>query len=42
MDGVIVDRAIYRDGRRTDGPADLSDALAEARAEGDASLGRAV
>ncbi|MFI6082247.1 magnesium and cobalt transport protein CorA [Streptomyces sp. NPDC051217] len=38
MDGVIVDRAIYRDGRRTDGPADLSDALAEARAEGDAFL----
>ncbi|GGK17701.1 magnesium transport protein CorA [Streptomyces camponoticapitis] len=35
---MIVDRAIYRDGRRTDGPADLSDALAEARAEGDAFL----
>ncbi|MGW8455108.1 magnesium and cobalt transport protein CorA [Streptomyces niveus] len=38
MHGVIVDRAIYRDGRRTDGPADLSDALAEARAEGNAFL----
>lgn len=38
MPGVIVDRAIYRDGRRTDGPADLSDALAEARAHGDAFL----
>ncbi|WP_405800496.1 magnesium and cobalt transport protein CorA [Streptomyces sp. NBC_01506] len=38
MPGVIVDSAIYRDGRRTDGPADLSDALAEARAEGDAFL----
>ncbi|MFD3524111.1 magnesium and cobalt transport protein CorA [Streptomyces sp. NPDC058653] len=38
MDGVIVDRAIYRAGRRTDGPEDLSDALAEARSEGDAFL----
>ncbi|MEU0950975.1 magnesium and cobalt transport protein CorA [Streptomyces niveus] len=38
MSGVIVDSAIYRDGRRTDGPADLSDALAEARAEGNAFL----
>ncbi|MER7534357.1 magnesium and cobalt transport protein CorA [Streptomyces sp. NPDC097704] len=38
MRRVIVDSAIYRDGRRTDGPADLSDALAEARATGDAFL----
>ncbi|MFB6817685.1 magnesium/cobalt transporter CorA [Streptomyces sp. NPDC056347] len=38
MRAVIVDSAIYRDGRRTDGPADLSDALAEARATGDAFL----
>ncbi|MFI6336502.1 magnesium/cobalt transporter CorA [Streptomyces sp. NPDC050535] len=35
---MIVDSAIYRDGRRTEGPDDLSDALAEARAEGDAFL----
>jgi len=35
---VIVDSAIYRDGRRTDGPADLSDALDQARATGDAFL----
>lgn len=35
---VIVDCAIYRDGRRTDGPADFSDALDEARASGDAFL----
>jgi magnesium transporter len=28
---VIVDCAIYRDGRRTKGPADLSDALAQCR-----------
>ncbi|MGW6567694.1 magnesium/cobalt transporter CorA [Streptomyces sp. NPDC054975] len=35
---MIVDSAIYRDGRRTAGPADLSDALAEARASGDAFL----
>lgn len=35
---MIVDSAIYRDGRRTDGPADLSDALDEARATGDAFL----
>ena len=33
---VIVDCAIYRDGHRTEGPDDLSDALAEARAAGDA------
>lgn len=38
MRAVIVDCAIYRDGRRTDGPADLSDALEEARATGDAFL----
>ncbi|MFJ3902697.1 magnesium and cobalt transport protein CorA [Streptomyces sp. NPDC090025] len=38
MRPVIVDSAIYRDGRRTEGPADLSDALAEARATGDAFL----
>lgn len=35
---VIVDSAIYRDGHRTEGPDDLSDALAEARAAGDAFL----
>ncbi|MBW5482959.1 magnesium/cobalt transporter CorA [Streptomyces bambusae] len=35
---VMVDCAMYRDGRRTDGPADLSDALAEARADGDTFL----
>ncbi|WP_406865262.1 magnesium/cobalt transporter CorA [Streptomyces sp. HUAS MG47] len=38
MRGVIVDSAIYRGGRRTEGPADLSDALDEARATGDAFL----
>ncbi|MFF5446638.1 magnesium and cobalt transport protein CorA [Streptomyces sp. NPDC012888] len=38
MRGVIVDCAIYRDGRRTEGPADFSDALDEARAAGDAFL----
>ncbi|RSS75556.1 magnesium/cobalt transporter CorA [Streptomyces sp. WAC06614] len=38
MRRVIVDCAIYRDGRRTQGPADFSDALAEARATGDAFL----
>ncbi|GAA2943438.1 MULTISPECIES: magnesium/cobalt transporter CorA [Streptomycetaceae] len=32
---MIVDCGIYRDGRRTDGPADFSDALEEARAAGD-------
>jgi hypothetical protein len=31
---VIVDCAIYRHGHRTEGPEDLSDALAEARAAG--------
>jgi magnesium transporter len=35
---VIVDCAIYRNGHRTDGSADFSDALAQARAEGDAFL----
>ncbi|MFI5755864.1 magnesium and cobalt transport protein CorA [Streptomyces sp. NPDC051569] len=38
MPAVIVDCAIYRDGRRTDGPADFSDALDEARAHGDSFL----
>nr|WP_306336192.1 magnesium/cobalt transporter CorA [Streptomyces sp. KL118A] len=33
---VIVDCAIYRDGRRTEGPEDFSDALDEARVAGDA------
>lgn len=33
---MIVDCAIYRDGRRTEGPADFSDALDAARATGDA------
>ncbi|MFI9204531.1 magnesium/cobalt transporter CorA [Streptomyces sp. NPDC053048] len=36
MPGVIVDCAIYRDGRRTDGPVDFSDALDAARAAGNA------
>ncbi|MEU5433375.1 magnesium and cobalt transport protein CorA [Streptomyces sp. NPDC020719] len=36
MRAVIVDCAIYRDGRRTEGPPDYSDALEEARAAGDA------
>ncbi|MFF4589433.1 magnesium/cobalt transporter CorA [Streptomyces sp. NPDC001388] len=31
---MIVDCAVYRDGHRTDGPQDLSDALDEARAAG--------
>ncbi|MFF8259519.1 magnesium and cobalt transport protein CorA [Streptomyces virginiae] len=35
---VIVDCAIYRDGRRAKGPEDFSDALDEARASGDAFL----
>ncbi|WP_405782136.1 magnesium/cobalt transporter CorA [Streptomyces sp. NBC_00859] len=38
MRAVIVDCAIYRDGRRVEGPSDLSDALAEARADGNAFL----
>ncbi|MEU9141452.1 magnesium/cobalt transporter CorA [Streptomyces sp. NPDC048404] len=33
---MIVDCAIYRDGRRTEGRGDLSDALAQCRAGGDA------
>lgn len=32
---VIVDCAIYRNGRRTDGSADFSDALEQARSQGD-------
>ncbi|MFE6978761.1 magnesium/cobalt transporter CorA [Streptomyces sp. NPDC057682] len=35
---MIVDCAIYREGRRTAGPDDFSDALDEARASGDAFL----
>ncbi|MFJ8505468.1 magnesium/cobalt transporter CorA [Streptomyces avermitilis] len=35
---MIVDCAIYRDGRRIEGPEDLSDALDEARAQGDSFL----
>ncbi|MBT2455156.1 magnesium/cobalt transporter CorA [Streptomyces sp. ISL-86] len=35
---MIVDCAIYRNGRRTQGPDDFSDALDEARATGDAFL----
>ncbi|MFI9153383.1 magnesium and cobalt transport protein CorA [Streptomyces sp. NPDC053367] len=31
---MIVDCAVYHDGKRTEGPSDLSDALAEARAAG--------
>lgn len=38
MPGVIVDCAIYRNGRRTEGLEDFSDALNEARASGDAFL----
>ncbi|MEU2263460.1 magnesium/cobalt transporter CorA [Streptomyces sp. NPDC019645] len=38
MRAVIVDCAIYRDGRRTEGPEDLSDALAQARASENAFL----
>ncbi|WP_228991383.1 magnesium/cobalt transporter CorA [Streptomyces sp. DH8] len=38
MPAVIVDCAIYRDGRRTDRPEDFSDALDEARASHDAFL----
>jgi magnesium transporter len=34
MRSVIVDCAIYRDGHRTEGPQDFSDALDEARAAG--------
>lgn len=35
---MIVDSAMYRNGRRSAAPEDLSDALAEARATGDAFL----
>ncbi|THA52711.1 magnesium/cobalt transporter CorA [Streptomyces sp. A1136] len=38
MPRVIVDCAMYRDGRRSEAPEDFSDALAEARATGDAFL----
>ncbi len=38
MPAVIVDCAIYRDGRRTERPDDFSDALDEARASQDAFL----
>ncbi|MEV1050559.1 magnesium/cobalt transporter CorA [Streptomyces sp. NPDC049887] len=38
MRAVIVDCAIYRDGRRTEGPEDLSDALALARTSGNSFL----
>ncbi|MGK5637881.1 magnesium and cobalt transport protein CorA [Streptomyces sp. URMC 126] len=38
MPHVIVDFAIYRNGHRTDGPADFSDALDQARADGNAFL----
>ncbi|MEU8839457.1 magnesium and cobalt transport protein CorA [Streptomyces roseus] len=38
MPSVIVDCAMYRDGRRSPAPDDLSDALDEARASGDAFL----
>ena len=34
MRTVIVDCAIYRDGRRTEGPADFSDALDECARRG--------
>lgn len=38
MRAVIVDCAIYRDGRRVEGPSDFSDALQEARGHGDSFL----
>ncbi|NLU66199.1 magnesium/cobalt transporter CorA [Streptomyces sp. HNM0574] len=38
MRGVIVDCAIYRDGRRTERPSDYAAALSEARGAGDAFL----
>ncbi|MFH7600086.1 magnesium/cobalt transporter CorA [Streptomyces racemochromogenes] len=38
MRRVIVDCAMYRDGRRSEAPGDLSEALAQARAVGDAFL----
>ncbi|WP_344322133.1 magnesium and cobalt transport protein CorA [Streptomyces macrosporus] len=36
--GVIVDCATYRDGRRTEGPTDLAEAVGTARAAGDTFL----
>ncbi|MEW1637617.1 magnesium/cobalt transporter CorA [Streptomyces sp. NPDC093801] len=38
MPGVIVDCAMYREGRRSEAPGDLSEALALARSAGDAFL----
>ena len=38
MRAVIVDCAIYRAGRRVEGPSDFSDALQEARGHGDSFL----
>ncbi|MFT2017171.1 magnesium/cobalt transporter CorA [Streptomyces sp. 796.1] len=38
MPGVIVDCALYRDGRRAADPADISDAVEQARRSGDAFL----
>ncbi|ROR37324.1 magnesium transporter [Kitasatospora cineracea] len=38
MAGMIVDCGTYRDGKRTEGPEDFSDALAEVRAAGDGFL----
>ncbi|MFE9397812.1 magnesium/cobalt transporter CorA [Streptomyces flavidovirens] len=38
MRAVIVDCAIYREGCRSEGPSDFSDALSQARATGDAFL----
>ncbi|MFJ6700429.1 magnesium/cobalt transporter CorA [Streptomyces sp. NPDC091272] len=38
MHAVIVDCAIYREGRRTEGPSDFSDALAQARSAQDRFL----
>ncbi|MFD8148739.1 magnesium/cobalt transporter CorA [Streptomyces sp. NPDC059708] len=38
MPRVIVDCAMYRDGRRSEAPGDLSEALAQARSVGDAFL----
>ncbi|KOT78326.1 magnesium transporter CorA [Streptomyces rimosus subsp. pseudoverticillatus] len=38
MPSVIVDCAIYQDGRRTEGPEDFSDALEAARTEGHSFL----
>ncbi|MFG3283583.1 magnesium/cobalt transporter CorA [Streptomyces sp. NPDC048111] len=38
MPSMIVDCAIYREGRRTEGPTDFSDALTQARSSGDSFL----